>query len=295
MADVLTALLFMTLLGVLLSLGLAVANRKLHVEEDPRIDEVEGMLPGANCGACGQAGCRAFAEAVVTGRAIPAQCTVSAPPEVKALANYLGMDAGNVVKRVARLACAGGSNVAWNRATYGASQTCRGAALIAGGGKGCSWGCLGLGDCEAVCDFGAIHMNEHDLPVVDLERCTACNDCVEVCPKGLFSLQSVKNHLWVACRSLAEGDAALAECAVACTACGRCAADAKQVGVTMCNNLPLLDYSQNSRFSKDIIQRCPTGAIVWISENGTVETGAAAPPVIRRSPLPVMAMNKPQG
>ena len=283
----------MTGLGVLLSLGLALANRRLHVEEDPRVDAVEKMLPGANCGACGQAGCRAFAEAVVAGQAAPVRCTVGSPADIKAVATYLGMDAGTAVKRVARLACAGGTHVAWNRATYGSAQSCRGAALIAGGGKGCSWGCLGLGDCEAVCSFGAIRMDEHQLPVVDTGRCTACNDCVEVCPKDLFSIHPVTHRLWVACKSLAEGDAALAECAVACNACGRCAADAVNGGVTMEHNLPVVDYNKNAIFSREIIQRCPTGAIGWILDNGSLEKGAAAPPVIRRSPLPVMMITRP--
>lgn len=293
MADVLIATFFMAGLGGLLSIGLATANRKLFVEEDPRIDAVEEMLPGANCGACGQAGCRAFAEAVVAGKAMPAACTVSPPEGIKAVANYLGTDAGAAVKRVARLACAGGTNVAWNRAVYGSEQTCRGAALIAGGGKGCSWGCLGLGDCEAVCDFGAIRMNEHGLPVVNEAKCTACNDCVEVCPKDLFSIQPVTNHLWVACKSLAEGDDALAECAVACNACGRCAADAPAGAVVMRDNLPVVDYGRNREITSEIIQRCPTGAIVWISDNGTVTRGAAARPVVRKSPLPVMTMKQP--
>jgi len=288
MTDVLIATLFMAGLGGLLSAGLAGANRRLYVEEDPRIDAVEEMLPGANCGACGQAGCRAFAEAVVAGKTAPALCSVSPPEGIKNIAGYLGVGAGAAVKRVARLACAGGTNVAWNRASYGGAQTCRGAALIAGGGKGCSWGCLGLGDCEAVCDFGAIRMNEHDLPVVDEDRCTACNDCVEVCPKDLFSIHPVNHHLWVACKSLAEGDAALAECAVACNACGRCAADAPGGSVVMRDNLPAIDYSRGSQLNREIIQRCPTGAIVWISDKGDVEKGAAAKPVIRKAPLPVM-------
>lgn len=292
MSDLLIATFFMALLGGLLSFGLATANRRFHVEEDPRIDAVEELLPGANCGACGQAGCRAFAEAVVAGQAAPVQCTVSAPAGIKAVASYLGMDAGTAVRRVARLACAGGTNVAWNRAYYGSAQSCRGATLIAGGGKGCSWGCLGLGDCEVVCDFGAIRMNEHGLPVVDEDKCTACNDCVEVCPKDLFSIHPVSHHLWVACKSLAEGDAALAECDVACNACGRCAADAPGGAVTMADNLPVVDYSRGGQLSKDIIQRCPTGAIVWISDKGVVEKGAAAKPVIRKSPLPVMTMDK---
>lgn len=295
MPDVLIATLFMAGLGIILSLGLATANRRLHVEEDPRIDDVEEMLPGANCGACGQAGCRAFAEAVVSGKAAPAECTVSDPAGIKAVASFLGMDAGTAVTRVARLACAGGTNVAWNRAVYGSEQSCRGAALIAGGGKGCSWGCLGLGDCDDVCDFGAIHMNEHGLPVVDEDKCTACGDCVDVCPKDLFSIHPVTHHLWVACKSLAEGDEALAECAVACNACGRCAMDAPNGAVTMQDNLPAVDYSRNRELTSAIIERCPTGAIVWINDDGTVTKGAAAKRIVRKSPLPVMTMDKRKG
>ncbi len=292
MPDVLIATFFMAVLGGLLSMGLATANRRFYVEEDPRIDVVEEMLPGANCGACGQAGCRAFSEAVVQGEAEPVMCTVSPAEDVKSIANYLGMDAGTAVKRVARLACAGGTNVAWNRASYGSAQSCRGAALIAGGGKGCSWGCLGLSDCAVVCDFGAITMDEHGLPVVDEALCTACGDCVDVCPKGLFSIHPVSHHLWVACKSLAEGDEALAECTVACTACARCAQDASNGAVTMKNNLPVVDYSRNNTHSKDAIQRCPTGAIVWISKDGAVKKGAAAKPVIRKTSLPIMTMDK---
>ncbi|MBI2426087.1 MAG: 4Fe-4S dicluster domain-containing protein [Candidatus Hydrogenedentes bacterium] len=292
MPEMLTATIFMALLGGLLSLGLATANRRFYVKEDPRIDDVEALLPGANCGTCGQPGCRAFAEAVVQAQATPVQCTVSAPAGVKAIAAYLGVAAGTAVKRVARLACAGGSNVAWNRASYSGSQSCRGAALVSGGGKGCSWACLGMGDCAEVCTFGAITMNQHGLPVVDEEKCTACGDCVAVCPKGLFSIHSVTHQLWVSCKSLAEGDAALAECAVACTACGRCAADAPEGAVVMINNLPVVDYGRGRDLTKEIIQRCPTGSIVWISEQGVVEKGAAAMPVIRQSPLPVVSEAK---
>lgn len=283
----------MTGLGVLLASGLGLASRKLYIEEDPRVDQVEQLLPGTPCGACGYPNCRAFALAVVSGQAVPALCTVSSPDNIKAIASYLGIHPGVVARRVARLACAGGSNVAWNRATYGSAQSCRGAALIAGGGKSCAWGCLGLGDCATVCDVGAIRMNEHGLPVVDEARCTACNACVEVCPKDLFSIHPVSHHLWVACKSLAEGDGALAECAVACNGCGRCATDATRGGVTMVNHLPVVDYTRNGEFTREIIQGCPTGAIVWIADNGSVEKGASAPPVIRRSPLPVMTIDRP--
>ena len=259
---------------------LTIANKKLYVYEDPRIDVVEGMLPHANCGACGYPGCRPFAEALVNGEMLPGKCTVSSEDGRKAIAEFLGVDAGSEEKRVARLACAGGLNVAINRAKYEGLTTCRGEALISGGSKGCSWGCLGHGDCETVCDFDAISMNEFGLPVVDEAQCTACGDCVEVCPKDLFSIQPLSHRLWVACKSLEAGDGVLEDCEVGCTACGKCAMDAPNL-ISMVHNLPVIDYSKNHQIQVPI-QRCPTGAIVWKDEKQGAIKGAEAKKIIRK-------------
>jgi electron transport complex protein RnfB len=269
-------------LTLLLALMLVVANRKLYVYEDPRIDVVEDMLPHANCGACGLPGCRPFAEAVVDGRMLPGKCTVSSDEGRAAIASYLGVDLGSEEKKVARLACAGGTNVARNKASYRGVKTCTAAALVSGGGKGCFWGCLGLGDCRTVCDFGAITMDEHSLPVVDLDKCTACGDCVEVCPKDLFSLQPVSHQLWVACKNLEKGDDILEDCQVGCTACGRCVMDAKGDLIVMKNNLPVIDYKLFSQQTQDPIQRCPTGAIVWLDQKLGAIKGRESKKIIRK-------------
>ncbi len=287
MTELLTVALLMSGFGVTLSVLLALADWKLYVWEDPRIASVEDMLPLANCGACGEAGCRAFAEAVVAGRVLPGLCTVNTAEQNTAIAGYLGVDAGGREKRVAMLACAGGSHVARSRALYEGLESCRAAALISGGGKGCSWGCLGLGDCEVVCDFDAISMDPHGLPVVDESLCTACNDCVEVCPKDLFSLHPVSHRLWVACRSLAEGEEAEAECEVACNGCSRCAADAEDGLIQIVDNLAVIDYSRNDCATPAAIRRCPTGAIVWNDEKRGILKGPAAKKITRHTPLPV--------
>jgi len=273
-------------LTLVLAAMLILANKKLYVEEDPRIDIVEDMLPHANCGACGFPGCRPFAEALVKGDTLPGKCTVSSDDGRSQIAGFLGVDVGSEEKIVARLACAGGTNVARNRAKYEGMQSCQGAALVSGGGKGCFWGCLGIGDCEKVCDFDAITMNQFALPVVNEDKCTACGDCVEVCPKDLFSLQPVSNRLWVACKNLDNGDEILEECQVGCTACGRCAMDAKGDLITMQNNLPVVNYSLNHN-TKVPIERCPTGAIVWIDEKKGVIKGRESKKIIRKGERPV--------
>lgn len=283
----LSSLLFMGGLGVILATIIAVANRNLHVEEDPRIDEVEQMLPGTNCGACGCPGCRAFAEACVKGDANPSQCTVSSPEMRTFIADFLGVEATGCEKMVARLACAGGNHVARMRARYAGMDSCRAATAAGGGGKACAWGCLGLGDCDESCQFDAIHMDRHGLPVVDEDKCVACNDCVEACPLNLFTLHPVSHQLWVACKSIAEGDQALADCAVACTGCARCAADAPEGLIRIQRNLAVIDYSRNHLASPLAIQRCPTGAIVWL-EKGHPTRGAAAKKIIRQEALPLI-------
>jgi Na+-translocating ferredoxin:NAD+ oxidoreductase RNF subunit RnfB len=262
---------------------LVLAKQRLHVEEDPRLDWIEEMLPGANCGACGYPGCRPFAEALLASEALPGKCTVSDAAGHERIADFLGVDVGAEEKRVARLACAGGDNVARSRASYDGLASCRAASLVAGGGKACFWGCLGVGDCEAACDFDAIRMDPHGLPRVDEDACTACGDCVDVCPKDLFSLHPVSHRLWVACKSLGAGDSLLEDCAVACTACARCEMDGPGL-VSMVDNLPVVDYSRDHA-TRAPIERCPTGAIVWIDTAAGPQQGAAARPIARRTAL----------
>ncbi len=280
----LTAVAAISGLTVILASALVLANKKLYVYEDPRIDLVEEMLPHANCGACGFPGCRPFAEALTNGQALPGKCTVSSDEDRAKIAEFLGVALGAEEKVVARLACAGGSNVARNHARYHGEQSCRAAARVAGGGKGCFWGCLGLGDCARACDFDAIHMNAHNLPVVDEAKCTACGDCVEVCPKDLFSLHKLSHRLWVACSSQEAGDEVLEDCEVACTTCGRCEMDAPRGLITMRKNLPVVDYDRPHQ-TRSPIERCPTGAIVWIDAKSGPVKGPAAKKIIRKGTL----------
>jgi len=258
--------------GLFFGFLIAMANKKFYVWEDPRIGEVEQLLPNSNCGACGQPGCRAFAEAVVGGKEKPSGCTVMGEEDLADVASYLGVDAGAANKRVARLLCAGGKNEAARNSDYAGLETCKAAASVAGGGKACNWGCLGLADCEDACLLDAIYMNDDLLPVVIPERCTACNDCVVACPKDLFELMPIEQKLIVQCKNLLKGDAAEDLCSVACNTCNRCVADSEPGVIEMIDNLAVINYEKNELTSPKAIERCPTGAIVWVEGQQFVES-----------------------
>lgn len=251
--------------GLVFAVFIALANRKLKVWEDPRVDVVASMLPNANCGACGVPGCRAFAEKLVAGEMKPAGCNVANADAKDAIAAYLGVDAGSAVKTVARMLCAGGTHVATQQAEYRGYGTCAAAAAVAGGGKGCAWGCLGFADCVRSCTFDAMAMNADGIPVVDVAKCTACGDCVRACPKDLLSIMPVDRKLLVQCRNLIAGDDALAACKVACTACGKCVMDAAPGLISIASGVAVVDYALNELADEHSIDRCPTGAIVWLT------------------------------
>jgi RnfABCDGE-type electron transport complex B subunit len=264
MSNLLTAPAIMTGIGLFFGTVLAVAQRFLRVEEDPRIETTNELLPGTNCGACGQPGCLAFAEKLVAGEIEAGKCTVSTDDALEQIAEFLQVDAGRTEKLVARLRCSGGQRQAHQIAEYQGFEGCRAAAVVSGGGKGCSWGCLGLGDCERACTFDAIHMNANGLPQVDTEKCRACPDCMAACPRDLFELVPLQQNLYVQCNIPLAGEAATQLCAVACDACGRCAADASPGLIRMEGNLPIVDYTAGGPASPEACFRCPTNAIVWL-------------------------------
>ena len=274
MSGALVAGLALAALAVFLSGILLLAGRFLHVAEDQRLEKLVSLLPGTNCGACGQPGCRAFAQVLLAGQAAPAGCSVSSVQARERIAAFLDVPVGQAERRVARLACAGDRNAARFLADYQGQPSCAAAAVVDDGGKACAWGCLGLGDCERFCDFDAIHMSPSGLPIVDERACTACGDCVRACPKDLFRIVPEPQPLWVACNNPLEGNALLQTCKVACTGCERCVRDAPD-WLKLENKLPVMIADAPGKPPRSAIDRCPTGAIVWI-EQGKPELGASA-------------------
>jgi RnfABCDGE-type electron transport complex B subunit len=251
-------------LGTFFGTVLAVSYRFLHVPEDPRVDQVNALLPGSNCGACGEPGCQRFAAQLVEGAVTPSQCTVSNGDTIAAIATLLNIDAGQPIKQVARIHCAGGKAQAHQIAVYAGQSSCAAAVVVAQGGKGCSWGCLGLADCANACSFNAITMNANGLPVVRLDQCTACGDCVTACPRDLIEILPVTHNLFVQCKTPLSGTLARDLCTVACDSCGRCALDAAPDLIRMTDNLPVIDYSAGGPALPEATYRCPTQAIQWL-------------------------------
>ena len=261
----------MAALGILFASGLALAYKRLKVEEDPKIEKINSALPQANCGACGFSGCRAFAEALSKGAAESNGCPVGGDDVAGEVAAILGVSAGKIFKRIARLHCRGTNDAALPRGLYLGITTCS-AANIIGGNKQCSFGCMGYGDCVLSCQFDALHMGEEGLPVVTEEKCTACGKCVDACPRNLFELHSVDVNMLVYCRSLDGPKASRKLCKNACIACGICARACPEA-IVMENNLAVItNYKKISPEHIPAIEKCPTKAIGRLAKEDEEET-----------------------
>jgi len=244
-------------LGVIFAIGLAVAARAFHVETDPRIEQVYEVLPHVDCGACGAAGCQGYAEAVVQGGAPPNLCKPGGPDTARAIASLMGIEAGDTTHEVAVLKCKGCE--VGLRTDYAGERTCTAAALVQGGPKACEFGCIGYGDCAAVCPVNAIAMKA-DWPVVNEDLCIACGACVRVCPKGLFELRPLDMHIHVRCASHSSGAAMRKICSVGCIACRKCEKVCGEDAIHVIDNVAVIDYTKCSNCG-DCVDACPKGVI----------------------------------
>lgn len=252
-------------IAVLLGLVLAIASIKLQVEEDPRIDEVNDHLPQANCAACGMAGCRNFAEQLVAGNIDLAQCSVMGSAESKIIAGILGLEHVEKVTKVARVFCGGGKKEAKERAEYIGIRDCTAAGFVGGGGKACTYGCLGFGNCAASCPFEAMFMDDNGLPYVVDEKCTACGKCVTACPRNLIELVDCRNQVIIQCKSQDKGAVTRKRCTVGCIACTLCVKNCPHVAIEMKGNLAVMDFAKCQN-AEVCIGVCPTKTIVNVTK-----------------------------
>lgn len=241
--EILYSILVLGGLGLSFGIGLSLAAKKFCVSHDPRLDQIQNNLPGANCGACGLAGCSGLAEALVDGKCAVDKCTVAGDAEKAEISRILGLEFKAKEKMVAVLRCYGGLKVK-DRFLYRGINDCVSANLVLGGQKSCTYGCLGFGSCVKACPFGAITMSSEGLPVIDDNKCKACNKCVLACPKGLIVLGRAKGNVIVCCSSHDSGKDTRLACPAGCIACRICEKACKFDAIHVVDNLAVIDYNK---------------------------------------------------
>lgn len=245
------------IIGLIFGILLEVADKKLAVEVDERITKVTEALGGANCGACGYAGCSAFAEAVVNGEAKPTACAAA---DMAAIGEALGIEIDAGEKMVARVICQGHSGVAKERYKYDGYMSCATAAAMSGGPKDCAYACIGLGDCMRVCSFGAISMN-NGIAEIDPNVCVACGNCEKACPRSAIRIIPAETKVLVLCRNKDTGRAARAACMKACIGCGRCVKECKYGAIVVEDGYARIDAQKCTRCG-DCAKVCHCGCII---------------------------------
>ena len=258
---ILTAALMIGGMGLIFGALLAIVGRIFRVEEDPKKAAVRECLPGANCGGCGFAGCDAYAEQVASGNAPVDKCPVGGDAVAQQIAEIMGVEAGKREKRIATVRCRGSLDRCKLRFDYDGPRDCKSAALVAGGDKACEYSCLGFGDCEAACPFGAIHVVEGRLAAVNEEKCVGCGVCLTACPRGVLQLMTASHPVHSACSAHLSGKVVREACKAGCIGCGKCQRACKFGALRLVDNLPDIDFDKCRRCMQ-CVDACPTGAIM---------------------------------
>ena len=282
--DILIAIGILGGLGLVFGLVLAAASKVFYVETDPRLDQLNECLPGANCGGCGFAGCGAYAEAVLKGEAPVGKCASGGNEAAKAMAAIMGVEAGEVTRKVALVRCSGARTYdaegnltkgAKMKATYEGFHDCLAASRVGGSGPlSCKFGCLGYGSCTKVCKYGAISV-KNGVAVVDEDLCVGCMACAQVCPRKIITAVEPSQNVIIACNSLAKGAVTNRACTIGCIGCGKCMKNCPNGAITITNNLAQIDYSKCTNCG-ECAKICPKGLI----KDSNVENLGEPKPVI---------------
>lgn len=263
MNTVILSIVLLAALGLVLALILYLVAQKFKVEEDPRIDQVADALPGANCGACGKAGCRDMAVQIVNDPAYTG-CPVCNEDNLSLIAQILGRTPEKKEPMIAVLRCKGGKINTEAKVKYEGLASCRYAHGVLTTESGCPFGCLGLGDCTKVCSFDALHVNpETGLPETDPEKCTACGACTQACPRGILQIRKRRDEegrVYVGCMNKQKGVYSAKVCKVSCIGCGKCVKTCPQNAITLADNLAQVNDSMCISCQK-CVDACPTHAM----------------------------------
>ena len=266
---ILIAVISLGAIGLVAAVILYAASKKFAVYEDPRIAQVSEVLPQANCGGCGYPGCSGFAAACVKAGSLEGKlCPVGGQPTMEKVAAILGLEAAASEPKVAVVRCNGTCGNRPKLTKYDGVRSCVVANSTYGGESGCTFGCLGCGDCVSACTFGAIKMNpETGLPEVDESKCTACGACAKACPRSIIEIRPKgKNNrrVYVQCVNKDKGAVARKACTAACIGCGKCVKVCPFEAITLENNLAYIDPAKCKSCRKCEME-CPQNAIIAVN------------------------------
>ncbi len=265
---ILIAVLALGGIGLISAVILYFVASKFKVYEDPKIDEVEEILPSANCGGCGFPGCRAFAEATVKKAKEEKNleglfCPVGGNEVMQSVGGALGLEIEAKDPMIAVVRCNGSHANSPGKVKYEGVSSCSFAHALYTGEGGCQFGCLGLGDCVDACEFDAIHMSdERGLPEVN-DKCTACGACVEACPRDIIELRKrgpKEKRIFVSCVNKEKGAVAIKNCSVACIGCGKCEKVCEFDAITITSFLSYIDF-EKCKLCRKCVEVCPTNSI----------------------------------
>ena len=260
---IITATLLVGVTGLIIGLLLGVASIKFKVEVDEREEAVLAALPGNNCGGCGFPGCSGLAAAIAKGEAAVNTCPVGGEAVGNAIAEIMGVEAGESIKQVAYVHCQGSCDKTRVDYDYSGVQDCRMLSFVPNGGpKSCNYGCLGYGTCAQVCPFGAIKV-ENGIAVVDKDACKACGKCVEACPKNLISLVPYSSKYIVSCKSAEKGPVVMKACDVGCIGCQLCKKNCPSDAIVMDGFLASIDQEKCTQCGT-CVEKCPKKAILQV-------------------------------
>lgn len=265
MSPIIIAILILGGIGILSALILFIVSKRFYVKEDPRIELIEAVLPGANCGSCGRSGCHDFACACASADSLDnLMCPGAGNDAMKKIADIVGLTATASEPMVAVLRCNGSCENRPTTSAYDGPKSCAILNSVSAGTTDCPYGCLGCGDCVSACKFDALHMDPvTGLPVVDTEKCTGCGACTKACPRHILELRKKGPkgmRVWVACANKDRGAIAMKECSAACIGCGKCKKVCPFEAITVADNLAYIDYTK-CRLCQKCVAECPTKAI----------------------------------
>ena len=240
---ILVAVVSVTSIGIICSVILSVASKLMYVKIDERITLLTGLMPGANCGACGYPGCSGYASAIIEKDAKTNLCTPGGSALLAKISEIMGVEAGSIEKKTAVVRCSGDCNKRQKKMDYRGINTCYAAKTIFAGEYECAFGCMGFGDCQKVCPSNAICM-ENNLALIVKNNCTGCGLCVKTCPSKLISIQKTGASVFVACNNLEKGAVVRKKCTAGCIACTKCVKECKEGAISIENNLAKIDIEK---------------------------------------------------